>query len=88
MLFFGKERGRVAVGAEEKKNHSPSSLTRLVFKRFKNRSDAEQTLLSAPSSAWSFPTLRHLDVRGFVPAIMEDGQLEAVPNLPLLALLP
>ena len=57
-------------------------LTRLVF--FKSDECAANPVrLIATPSAWSFPALKHLDLRGCLPCSYEDGTLKAPRGLPL-----
>jgi hypothetical protein len=57
-------------------------LTRLVF--FKSDECAANPVrLIATPSAWSFPALKHLDLRGCKPWTIEDGRLKLTRGLPL-----
>jgi hypothetical protein len=44
---------------------------------------ANPVRLIATPSAWSFPALKHRDLRGCMPWLYEDGTLEAYNGLPL-----
>ena len=57
-------------------------LTRLVFSK-SDACAANPVDLIATPSAWSFPALKHLDLRGCRPCSDEDGNLMATRGLPL-----
>jgi hypothetical protein len=57
-------------------------LTRLVFSK-SDACAANPVELFAAAAAWSFPALKHLDLRGCMPWSDEDGDLKAYDGLPL-----
>jgi hypothetical protein len=57
-------------------------LTRLVFSKSDDCAANPVTPI-ATAAAWSFPALKHLDLRGCKPQIYEDGNLRAYHSLPL-----
>ena len=57
-------------------------LTRLVFSKSDDCAANPVKLVATPS-AWSFPALKHLDLRGCRPCSYEDGTLKAPRGLPL-----
>ena len=57
-------------------------LTRLVFSKSDDFAANPVNLIATPS-AWSFPALKHLDLRGCMPWSLERGTLKATRGLPL-----